>query len=395
MKPRIDMLLARMKGLSGVRKTFLAHIFILFISVPGRMNFLDMARYGTYSEKTYRTHFEGDFDFFEFNRLLIQQSCSAHRILVGDCSFIPKSGTHTPHRGKFWNGCVSKAMPGLEISEIAVIDVATNTAFHLECLQTPSTLPDEESRIDFYAKQIVERAPKLHAFAEYLVYDGAAAKTAFVDPIVNHTELHLISKLRKDANLRYLYIGPRRPGPGRPQCYDGKMDCNHPDLARFEWCYEDDEVTVYTAVVNSPCLKRNVRIAYVKDKHRDAYSILFCTDVTLDGALIYRYYTARFQIESLFRDGKQYAGLTHCQARSERKLAFHFNTSLTSVSLAKAEFYANPENLDKPFSLHDIMTRHFNTLLLERVFSKLSLDPNRPDIATIYHELVNFGTIAA
>jgi hypothetical protein len=384
-----------MNGLTQPRTTFLAHLFVLFMSFPGRHTFLNMGRYGAYSEKTYRTHFEADFDFFTFNRLLIDQTCSAHRILAADCSFVPKSGKHTPHLGVFWNGSVSKAMTGLEISELALVDVEKNTAFHLECLQTPGQLPDDESRVDWYAQQIVDRAPQLKELADYLVYDGAAAKKKFVDAIVEQTELHLISKLRKDANLRYLYTGPRRPGPGRPKCYDGKMDCQHPDLTRFETCYEDTHLTMYTAIVNSPSLKRNIRIAYVQDNDSDDYVILFSTDVNLDGLLIYRYYKARFQIEFLFRDGKQYTGLTHCQARSEKKLAFHFNTSLTSVSLAKAEFYADSDNHDNAFSMHDIVTRHFNQLLLEQVFSTLSLDPNSPEIATIYQELINFGTIAA
>jgi hypothetical protein len=395
MKTRIRKILARMDGISFVRKKFLTHIFVLFMSVLGRVNFLNMARYGSYCEKTYRTHFEADGDFFTFNRLLIDQTSTEHRIIAAACSFVPKSGHETPHLGTFWNGSISKAQKGLEISELAVVDVEMNTAFHLECLQTPGHLPDSESRIDFYAQHIIDRAAELKHMADYLVYDGAAAKQKFVDAIVEHTELPLISKLRKDANLRYLYTGPRRPGPGRPKCYDGKMDCQHPDFKRVETCYEDEHITIYTAIVNSPRLKRNIRIAYVQDTGSDEYVILFSTDVNLDGLLMDQYYKARFQIEFLFRDSKQYTGLTHCQARSEKKLAFHFNTSLTSVSVAKSEFYANLDNHDTPFSLHDIVTRHFNTRFLEQVFSKRSLDPKRPKIAAIYHELVNFGTIAA
>lgn len=395
MKTRIEKMLARMTGLTGVRKNFLTHLFVLFISLPGRVNFLNMARYGSYSEKTYRTHFEAGFDFFEFNRLLIEPTCSSHRILAGDCSFLPKSGKHTPHRGKFWNGCVSKAMSGLEISELALIDVDKHTAFHLECLQTPGDLPDDESRIDFYANQIVERGAQLKELADYLVYDGAAAKKKFIDAIVDHTPLHLISKLRTDANLRYRYTGPQQPGPGRPKCYAGKMDCRSPDLTRFTTCYEDDDLRIFTAIVNSPKFHRNLRIAYVQDKASHGYVLLFSTDLDLDGLLIYQYYTARFQIEFLFRDAKQYTGLTHCQARSAQKLSFHFNTSLTSVSLAKAEWYARGGQQDPPFSMHDVTTRQFNQLFLDRVFSKLALDPTRPELAMIYQELIDFGTIAA
>ncbi len=395
MTTRIHDNLSSMNGLTQPRTTFLAHLFVLFMSLPGRHTFLNMGRYGTYSEKTYRTHFEDDFDFFAFNRLLIDQTCSAHRILAADCRFVPKSGKQTPHLGVFWNGSVSKAMTGLEISEIALVDVEKNTAFPLECLQTPGHLPDDETRVDWYAKQIVDRAPQLKELADYLVYDGAAAKKKCVDAIVDQTQLHLISKLRKDADLRYLYTGPRRPGPGRPKCYDGKMDCQHPDLTRFEECYTDTHLTMYTAIVNSPSLKRNIRIAYVQDNTSDQYVILFSTDVTLDGPLIYRYDKARFHIEFLFRDGKQYTGLTQSQARSEQKLFFHVHTSLTSVSLAKAEFYADPENVEKPFSMHDVNIGQYNQLFLDHIFTRLELDPTSEQLAPVYHEFLNFGKIAA
>jgi hypothetical protein len=42
-------------------------------------------------------------------------------------------------------------------------------------------------------------------------------------------------------------------------------------------------------------------------------------------------------IAFLFRDAKQFTGLTDCQARSQAKLDFHFNASLPAVTLAKLE----------------------------------------------------------
>ena len=139
----------------------------------------------------------------------------------------------------------------------------------------------------------------------------------------------------------------------------------------------------------------NAIIAYVQHKASGDYVILFSTDVTIDGYLLYKYYKARFQIEFLFRDSKQYTGLSHCQARSEQKLYSHFNISLTSVSLAKAEFYANADNAGKPFSMHDVTTRYANTLFLDHIFSRLGIDSLADDIAPIYHELLQFGSIAA
>ncbi len=395
MKQKIRNILNGTEGLKAVRKSALIHIFTLFIALPGRINFLAMARHGRFSEKTYRNHFEEKFDFFNFNKQLAERSCSPHRIIAGDCSFIPKAGKKTPHVAKFWSGCASKSLPGLEISSLAVIDLEANTAFHLECEQTPATLPDNESRIDFYVNQVIKRAQDLKKIADYFVYDGAAAKKKFVDGIVENTELHLVSKFPKNANMRYLYTGPRKPGPGCPRQYDGKIRWNKLEKDRFDICYENDEIIIYTAVVNSVLLKCNVRIAYIGKKRSDSYAILFSTDVNLDGFLIFKYYKARFQIEFLFRDAKQYTGLTHCQARSENKLYFHFNCSLTAVSIAKANFLDKVENQGAPFSIFIITDYYSAKLFLDRILSKLEIKLVSDKFNFDYEELLNTASALA
>ena len=40
----------------------------LFMAIPGKVNFLQMGRYGEFSEQTYRNNFENEaFDWFAFN----------------------------------------------------------------------------------------------------------------------------------------------------------------------------------------------------------------------------------------------------------------------------------------------------------------------------------------
>lgn len=395
MEQKIKSILSGIDRLGTVRKNALIHIFILFVALPGRVNFLAMARHGRFSEKTYRNHFEERFDFFNFNKQLAERFCSSHRIIAGDCSFIPKAGKKTPHIDKFWSGSASKAMPGLEISSLAVIDIEANTALHLECEQTPANLPDNKSRIDFYVEQVIRRSKELKELADYLVYDGAAAKKKFIDGIVDNTDLHLVSKLRNNADMRYLYTGPGKPGPGRPKQYDGKIRWKDPEINRFDLCFEDDEIVIHTAVVNSVSLKRNIRIAYIGRKGSDSYAVLFSTDVNLDGLLIYKYYKARFQIEFLFRDAKQYTGLAHCQARSENKLYFHFNCSLTSVSLAKADFFDKAENRGAPFSMRKITEYYSGKLFLDRILSKLDIEPTSDKFDFDYQELLHTAAALA
>jgi hypothetical protein len=52
---------------------------------------------------------------------------------------------------------------------------------------------------------------------------------------------------------------------------------------------------------------------------------------------IYQLYRLRFQIEFIFRDAKQFTGLSDCQARDAKKLDFHFNASFTALNLAKLD----------------------------------------------------------
>jgi len=286
MKTRVTNILSTIDGLSTVRQQLLRHLFMVIISLPGRLNFLNLARYGGLSEKTYRRHFEQPLDWQAVNRGLMEQHGSGRDVTAADASVLPKSGKHTPHVGHFWNGCVGKAMHGLEAHTLAVIDLDRHTAFHLHTQQTPSDLPDDDTRTQHHVQHIIDHHTTLRRFSPYLVYDNAAANQPFLTRLLKETDLHLVSKLRCDADLRHLDPGPRRPGPGAPRKYAGKMACAHPALSQFERCYDDDEVSVYTAVVFSRALKRTIRIAYVLNHARDRYVILFSSDVHLSGRLI-------------------------------------------------------------------------------------------------------------
>ncbi|MEG4508538.1 transposase [Microcoleus sp. F6_B4] len=72
------------------------------------------------------------------------------------------------------------------------------------------------------------------------------------------------------------------------------------------------------------------------------------------------YYQARFQIEFIFRNPKQFTGLSDCQSRSGQRLDFHFNASLIALNLAKYEAYnshSSPETF--VFSMTSYKRREF------------------------------------
>lgn len=393
-------MIEKMDGTNKSRKKFMISLFMLFMGLRGRYNFLNMARYGSYSEQTYRNNFGSAFDFTGFNSELIKGNCSGHLIIAFDPSFVPKSGKRTEHLGKFWSGCSGKALKGLEVGGLGAVDVENNTAMSLEAIQTPSVpeLRDKGmSLVDHYASIVVERKDVLASLSHYLAVDGYFAKKSFVLPVTNRANLHIVSKFRCDANLDYVYHGKPSGKRGRPKVLDGKIDMAQIDKRRIRLCFEDDDVKVYNGVVYSKSLKRKVKLAYVErwenGKFTGQYAVLFSTDLGLGGKLVYMYYKCRFQIEFLFRDAKQFTGLTQCQARSESKIHFHFNTSLTTVSIAKAAYLLN-ENDSRPFSMSNVKTLHLNKIMADRIFSNLGADLSCNKIKQVYRDALWLGKIA-
>ena len=368
--------------------------------LPGQATFRNLSRYSTYHERSLARGYERPFDFVSLNKAAITQVVPPdhQQALVIDASFIPKSGTHTYGLDRFWNSCHRRSEKGLEVSAIAVLDLTDNCAYGLSVEQTPPTSDkDTESqatRIDAYLEQLrgVVVGHDLTPL-RYVITDGYYSKRKFLDGVVA-LGMHQIGKLRHDANLRYLYQGPSRPGPGRPKTYDGKVLWD--DLSRFEHVPSDDATTtvLYHQVVNHVHLRRNLRVVLAVDTRTQRRAVLFSTDTDLDAQTIYRSYKARFQVEFLFRDAKQFTSLSGSQARSRAKLHFHFNASLSALTLGKLEARQR-RSADSPagFSMASVKRRAFNEHLLERISEHLaqghSLDKSSPG----YEALCDYGTI--
>jgi hypothetical protein len=225
----------------------------------------------------------------------------------------------------------------------------------------------------------------------YGVTDGAYRKQNFVGG-VRALGLHQIGKLRADATLRYLSQGPKRPGPGRQKTYDGQGFLS--DLSRFERLEtEDEHIVLYHHVVHQGQLQRNLQVVVVVHTQRNRYAVLFRTDVDLAALRLSHYDKARFQLAFLFRDAKQFSGLSDCQARSQAKRNFHFNASLRAVTFAKLEARQQNGNRDQAFSMASLKRRAFNQHLIDRICAHLangqSLEKSSPD----YEALGNYGII--
>ena len=377
----LQSVLTRLKQTKAPQRKFVTHLFGLLLMLPGHATFRNMSRYSPYHERTFARWYDTNLDWVALNKAAIIEIVPAdhEQALIIDASFVSKSGKHTYGLDRFWNGSHSRAEKGLEISALAWLDLTEKCAYGLSVEQTPpspepsasessasessaseSSASDisapETTRMDVYLDQL-RRVVKAHdlTWLRYLLMDGAYSKQNFVDG-VRDLGLHPIGKLRADANMRYLYQGPKRPGPGRPKTYDGKVDWS--DLSRFERLdTEDEDIVLYHQVLNHVQLKRNLQVVVVVHTQRKRYAVLFSTDVDLDALKLYRYYKARFQIEFLFRDAKQFTGLSDCQARSKGKLDFHFNASLSAVTFAKLEARQASGDGDASFSMASLKRR--------------------------------------
>ena len=385
---------------------------------------------------------------------MIAMAIAANAIVIGvmDASFCAKSGKHTYGLDWFYNGSASRSEKGLEISVIAVVDVAEQRGYTLSVQQTPAnpgrvtkkrqgqpqllatvaqtqiqqiremlerlperspqgsssaadpTLPPlaraETTRIDHYLNHLKNTRAHLPPQLEYLAVDGFYSKQKFVDGVVS-LDLEVVGKLRSDANLRYLYTGAQKPR-GAKRKYDGKVVLG--DLTRLTHVQElAPNLHLYTAIVWHVSLKRQISLACLVNCHKPgktSYVLLFSTDIELKAELILSYYKARFQIEFLFRDGKQFTGLSDAQTRDPKRLDFHFNASLTALNLAKYEDHRRRPIADSsgkpiPFSMSSCKRVAFNDYLLERFISQLALNPTLIKSHPNYESLRSHGIIAS
>jgi hypothetical protein len=430
-------------------------LFPTILLLCGKVNFTNLSRYSDLSEKTFRRQYSQPFNFMAFNAQLIGATPPAVgvRIAAMDHSFIPKSGKHTHGLDWFYNGSASRSEKGLEISTLAIVDVQARQAYTLSVQQTPvhgvqnqksdcaqrtqrisqtalervqahlqqlppapiapeisKTMidqaqahlqqlpPVQPNRLDHAITQLQKSAPHFPKDLQYLAVDAAFSNQKFVDAVVA-LNLHLVGKLRHDANLKYLYQGEQKPR-GAKRKYDGKVNCQ--DWSRFTFVEElEPHLKLYTAVVWHVSLKRQIRIVCLIDQRKPTkprYALFFSTDIHLEAQKILASYRARFQIEFIYREAKQFTGLCDGQTRDAKRLDFHFNASLTALNLARFEAHsrqaeANESSQTSSFSMTSYKRLAFNDHLLSRFISKLNLDSTLIKSHPNYENLRSYGVI--
>ena len=373
-----------------------------------------------------------------------------HRLVAAmDCSFLKKTGNHTENIGYFYDSEREKAEKGLELSGLALIDLDQHTAYALDSKLSPgsqgkrerissiktlhferkrsvqvkgklkeihvkttrtnayihSTCPEchreiafttcqfcekLENKIDFFLTQLKENIHILNEVTHHLVVDGFYAKKKFINGS-HDLGLDVITKLRVDANLKYLAeISYQEGRRGAPRKYDGKFDAS--DLSRFEKINHQG-VVLYSKEMYSPQFQRNLKIVVVQNQDRN-HHILCSTDLNLSAQDIFEIYSARFQIEYLFRDGKSHMGLGDAQVRKSCSLNFQNNACLTALNLLKLE-HRKHEMTQEVISIFSYKQQRYNQNLINLVLSNLGKNPKFYKNQEWYIALKNLGSISA
>ena len=381
------------------QRQFLQELLRAVFALRGRVNFTNLARFSPLHEQTFRRHFDKAFKWVWFNLTVFRLRRHPEEPIIGvfDCSFLPKSGTKTWGLDRFFSSLAGQSKQGLEVSVLGIVATGSRRAFGVDATQTPPDLSADRaagySRMDFYLEQIVDLYDQLADLGvSYWVGDGFYAKQKVLDTVTGLGG-DLITRLRSDANLRYLYTGPPKEGPGAPKQYDGKIDWDdQKGLTRkfneVGGLLDRPDVRMLTTVANSPHFGRNLRVVVLISPDGEQV-ILASTDTSQHAEEVVQYYRLRYQIEFVIRDAKQHAGLSHCQARSQKKLDFHLNMSVAVVNVLR--LLAQKAECSK----RTYRREAYNRLLIGRLLSKLGLSAEYDRMDPRVKSVVRTGRIAA
>jgi|GEM_PF-3145638 len=159
----------------AIRRRIIGSVLPLFLMLPRRANFKQMATWGERNEGTYHNWFGKELCLDEFNSALADRHGTGDCFVIFDPSFLPKSGKNTPGVGRFWSGQAGAVKRGIEVGCFAVGDLGHRTAFHLSAKLTPSAAELRKAGntlMQHYVSQVEGQAGHIRHFGNCLAADG-------------------------------------------------------------------------------------------------------------------------------------------------------------------------------------------------------------------------------
>ena len=350
-------------------------------------------------------------------------------ILAGDETVVTKAGKHTHGLDRFFSSLYGKAVPGLAFFGLSLVSTKKRRSYPIMLEQV---LRSEEEKAAAKAKKKAKASKSSKAKAgrpkgsknkdktkvkftpelrmiktmvqklllllnglmsiSYLVMDGHFGNNNALQ-MTRQCALHLISKLRHDAALHFLYDGPQSKA-GRNRVYGDKIDYhNIPLQYLIDSTVEDG---IQTDTYQMTMLHRDFAqmlnvIVIVKTNLKTrarAHVVLFSSDLDLAGESLLDYYRLRFQIEFNFRDAKQFWGLEDFMVTSQTAVTNAANLALFMVNVSQL--------LLRDFRLSGVLDLKAHFLGRKYVSETFKLLPEIPDpilMAQVFDKVSSLGCI--
>src|SRR5438093_11320620 len=143
------------------------------------MTFMNMQRWGSRNEKSYRSMFSKKFNWFSFNYEVVKACFGKKEVIaVFDPSYLKKSGKKTyglvsPQAR--WYGRQSSNRIGDRLLSLALGEIDDHTALHALAVQSPTYTNlhrKGKTLVDHYVKVVGDHIEEIKFLTSYVVVDG-------------------------------------------------------------------------------------------------------------------------------------------------------------------------------------------------------------------------------
>ena len=352
-------------------------------------------------------------------------------VLAGDECVVTKSGKLTHGLDRFFSSLLGKPVPSVALFALSLVNRRERRAYPVMAEQvvrteaekraakekaqqkkakkkqkqgkagrpkgsknrnkTDVTLTPELIRIQAMLKRFLALVGNAITLA-YIVLDGHFGNNNALQ-MVRQCGLHLVSKLRHDSALYFLY-----EGKDKRKKYGDKIDYGHIPARYLQATTIVDGIrtNIYQATMRHKEFAQALNVVIiVKTKLASgatARVILFSSDLLLSWAQLIDYYQLRFQIEFNFRDAKQYWGLEDFMNVKETPVTNAINLSLFMVSVAQV-LLRDLRQEDSTVNVLDLKASYRGH---KYVAETLKLLPQKPDpilLGTIFDRISRLGRV--
>lgn len=406
------------------------------LAMSGRVTMLGISRWTEISYRTVQRFFNGNYSWTElFFRFIFQHLffLGGEYLLAGDESVITKSGKKTHGLDYFFSGLLNKVTKGIAVFALSLISVDEGTSYPLQVQQVIRTKAEKKATKTKSKKKskgkskqkvgrpkgkknrdktLIEWTPEMVRLYEmvkkqllvfgdlitvrYLALDGHFGNNNALQTTLQ-AGLHLISKLRYDSALYFLYEGKQKKN-GRKKKYGSKID--YQKIPKKYLVKEERDGHILTRIYQVQALHKafaqrlNVVIITRTNLKSGAFANvnLFTSDLDLSYDKIIKYYSLRFQIEFNFRDAKQYWGLEDFMNINEVPVTNAINLSFFMINLSQAllkEFrQTNPKS-----GVIDLKSYYRAAKYFEETIKRLPKKPDPILLEQIFGHIATLGAI--